>query len=190
MSHGKNRRSTKPFGRKMKAYRRGCKKTAKVYAHRIVRRQAAAETAGDAMTTEQVVLPPHADPDGILRDGGLRREFFRMKCTDMSNSDIMSVLYLQYNTVFFGGALPIIPLDVVSSDDIDFLGRLCWDVEDGPRRIMLSTEVFAGYEPFRNTLLHEMCHQYVREVLRDVEEAAHGLQWQARAARCGIARDY
>jgi len=44
MSHGKNRRSTKPFGRKMKAYRRGCKKTAKVYAHRIVRRQAAAET--------------------------------------------------------------------------------------------------------------------------------------------------
>lgn len=136
--------------------------------------------------SDPFVPHPHADPDGYLRDGGLRGEFFRLKVTGVPFLDIVLVLSREYNTLFFNGELPDIPFEIVEGAEFDYLGSLRWDAGDGPRRVCLNALVFTGYETFRDTLVHEMCHQYIREVLGDRTEDSHGPQWIACATRCGV----
>ena len=136
------------------------------------------------------VTHPHADSDGIVRDGNLRRTFFRMKVEGASDSEILHSFYILYNDRFFRSQLPRIPLEVVEGET-DFHGRFHWETENGALtelKLLLRWDQFMGYEWFRESLLHEMCHVWVRCIEGDVsiEQDPHGEAWSRKASEMGL----
>lgn len=129
---------------------------------------------------------PFADSDGIVRDERLRSEFFKLRCSGASFTEVMSAMHAGYNRLFFSGQLQTLPFEVIDGDT-EPDGRFHYDSGDGDVcRIAMHKDMFDWYEPFRDTLLHEMCHQYVRIVLGDITEESHGAKWQLAAVACGV----
>lgn len=142
----------------------------------------------DGEDTTAVEVHPHADPDGVLRDGDARLTFFRMRTEKAAPVDILAALYRRYNDRFFDGVLSR-PILLVAPRGADFVGRYRCP-PDAPRPVIIvRDDMLDGYESVRDTLLHEMCHQHVREVQGDHDEESHGPKWRALAERCGVGVD-
>ncbi len=125
---------------------------------------------------------PHADPDGILRDGSCRANFFRAKVVMKDHDGVARIMADQYNRLFFYGRLPMSSLRVRVVHHPDHFGSFSL----GSRIIQIDPEAMESYEVFRDTMLHEMCHAYQRLVEFDTTGAAHSPAWLAQAQALGV----
>lgn len=130
---------------------------------------------------------PHADADGILRDGECRSRYFRCCVeTDRDPDRVLPAMFDLFNAHFFGGALPT--PDFVVAHDHGYSGNLQWfDGRPAEAILFIDADVLlGGYEWARDVLLHEMCHLYVRAVLKDEDSPAHSPAWVEQADRLGV----
>jgi hypothetical protein len=122
---------------------------------------------------------PHADEDEVLRDGPCREEFYFRKGRG-APMELVSALFALYNDRFFSGQLAAVSCVVDYGQALPYVGRY----DAGLVRITTHA-LNQGYEYFRDVMLHEMAHAYVRVVLGDKGES-HGPLWRAEAERLGV----
>lgn len=130
---------------------------------------------------------PCAEQDGIVRDGSLRSTFFKMKCEKTPPVELIARMFAAYNALFFNNSLQLPQFE--AREEFEVAGRFTYPCLADPTadvRIILCSSQLDWYESFRDTLLHEMCHQYVRCVLCDMDEDSHSEAWNAIARRCGV----
>ena len=146
----------------------------------------AAGTGNDKNPMREV--HPFADEDGILRDGGCRCHYHQMIYWHGRENPgmILAEMFDLYNRHFFDDLLPAPRIEAV--DEMDGCGNLHWEQGDPGASILTvrTATLLGGYEWARDVLLHEMCHLYVRAVLRDEESSSHAAVWVEQADRLGV----
>lgn len=105
------------------------------------------------------------------------------------------ILWPLFNKKYFENKLYPIKIDLMKSDNVKTLGKyIGTPIKFSPARkikfidrylIFIKNHREEGLAAFRNTLLHEMCHQYVYEVL-NLENEHHGSNWQKCMIDCGL----
>lgn len=88
-----------------------------------------------------------------------------------------------FNDVLFGAAMRF-PSTIVIENKKNMLGSWHW----GYRRMMVGRYQFMATNDreLLNTLVHEMCHQYVDEVLHSRDPDAHGKEWMDTMVSVGL----
>lgn len=119
---------------------------------------------------------------GSIRDRAARLEFFRMLYMRKGVQALYDAIYPLYNQFYFDGLMvkPEFRLNERNDPDLWACYHHPDDELDATFISLHPDQVGAGYECFRDTLLHEMCHQYQRQVLKDIGPS-HGPVWMELA---------
>lgn len=99
-------------------------------------------------------------------------------------------MWREYNTTLFHGKLNPVAFKMMPVKSVvKTLGLYTFGGSRTINLISMSPNVFmAGKDAFRNTLVHEMCHQYVVENLK-LPKDGHGPAWQRTMRSVGLSPD-
>ena len=125
--------------------------------------------------------------EGSAQDLLIRREFFKGRVEGASLGQIYDTCYDLWNEHGFNSELVKPPLVLLT-----YRSPIPWATYHSPDEdcdyayIGLRPDIYdSGYECFRDTMLHEMCHQYQREILKDTGPS-HSRVWLQLAERLGV----
>lgn len=96
-------------------------------------------------------------------------------------NELLTALYTEYNTLYFGGHLPEFKVLMADLNPASFVGGICWGrVDMGQGRILLTVQFHPNDFEVGTSLLHEMAH-----VARCVqaEDGSHNAVWKAEIER-------
>lgn len=126
--------------------------------------------------------------EGSVRDLAVRCEFFRLRLKGESLAGLYKALYELYNQFYFDGELKRPLLKITNHrPTVPWASYHFPETYHDVESISLHEDQYeAGYESFRDTLLHEMCRQYQRSVLGDKSKHSHSRIWHMQAERLGL----